>query len=113
MKIENEKSAQHMAGVLQVEKSGSSMEIHESLQIPNLIGRTEEFRNRLLLDYPQLTPRQVEIASLLRNGMSSKEISILLNIEVDSINKQRARIRKSLDINRTQNLMTFLQQIAF
>jgi DNA-binding CsgD family transcriptional regulator len=111
LKIENEKSARQMAGVLQVEESSSSKDINESMQIPDIIGQTEEFRNRLLIDYPKLTPRQVEIAGLLHNGMSSKEISILLNIEVDSINKQRARIRKTLDISRTQNLMTFLKRV--
>jgi len=79
--------------------------------MPNHVGRNDEFRNRLLLNFPRLTPRQIEIAELLRNGMSSKEMSILINIEVDSINKQRARIRKSLGLNRTQNLMTFLQVV--
>ena len=112
MEIEKEKSSRQMADALQIETSGSPMNIHESLKIPNLVGITEEFRNSLLKKYPQLTPRQVEIVSLIRSGISSKEISILLNIEVDSINKQRARIRKSFDINRTQNLMTFLQKFA-
>ena len=111
MKIEKEKSIQQMASVLQVEESDSPKDIHEPIQILNIIGRTEKFRTNLLIDFPELTPRQLEIAGLLKNGMSSKEISVMLNIEVESINRQRTRIRKTMNLNRNINLTTSLQKL--
>ena len=46
-----------------------------------------------------LTSREYEICSLIRNGMSTKEIASMLNISADTVKNQRKSIRKKLGIS--------------
>lgn len=111
MKIEIEKRSEKMIGILEIDESDNSDENIKLINTMNYSGENIKFRNNLLIKFPELSPRQIEIAGLLRNGMSSKEISVLLNIEVDSINKQRTRIRKKMNLSRNINLITSLQKL--
>ncbi|MBC8197061.1 MAG: LuxR family transcriptional regulator [Candidatus Marinimicrobia bacterium] len=111
MKIEKEKRTEKMIEILKIDSSNNSNENLKLIRSINNSRKNEKFNNKLLVNYPELSPRQIEIAGLLRNGMTSKEISVLLNIEVDSINKQRARIRKAMNLSRNINLMSNLQKL--
>jgi len=63
--------------------------------------------------YAKLTPREIEICSLIKNGASSKQISRALNISLPTVNKHREKIRKKLVINkRDTNLTAFLQGLG-
>ena len=56
-----------------------------------------------------LTPRQFEIVSLIRQGRTTKEIAELLNATKDAIDKQRFIIRKKLGVNNDKiNLRSLL-----
>ena len=56
-----------------------------------------------------LTPRQFEIVSLIRQGRTTKEIAELLNATKDAIDKQRFIIRKKLGVNKDKiNLRSLL-----
>lgn len=56
-----------------------------------------------------LTPRQLEIVSLIRQGRTTKEIAELLNATKDAIDKQRFIIRKKLGVNKDKtNLRSLL-----
>jgi DNA-binding CsgD family transcriptional regulator len=56
-----------------------------------------------------LTPREIEIAALISDGMPSKEIADILNISIETVERHRCTIRKKLGINRTDiNLRSFL-----
>ncbi len=58
-----------------------------------------------------LTSREYEICSLVRNGMSTKEIASMLNISADTVKNQRKSIRKKLGISGDKiNLSGFLQK---
>ena len=60
----------------------------------------------------KLSPREVEICSTIKGGLSSKEISELLNISYKTIDKHRRNIRKKLGISKKRvNLVTFLQKL--
>jgi PAS domain S-box-containing protein len=60
--------------------------------------------------YSQLTPRELEICDMIKNRMSSKEISNTLNLSVVTVNKHREQIRKKLGLtNKEINLSTYLQ----
>nr|MBN2278649.1 PAS domain S-box protein [candidate division Zixibacteria bacterium] len=64
------------------------------------------FRDR----FSRLSPREMEICQLIRNGMSSKQISDHLNLAVVTIHKHREQIRKKLGITgKDINLISFLQ----
>lgn len=59
--------------------------------------------------YGRLTPREVEIANMLKSGAGSKEIADVLKISTATVNKHRERIRKKLAINKKDvNLTSFL-----
>jgi PAS domain S-box-containing protein len=61
--------------------------------------------------YTRLTPREIEICNLVRNGATSKEVARALNISKLTVNKHRERIRKKLIISGKEvNLTTFLQE---
>ena len=60
----------------------------------------------------RLTPREAEIARLIRNGMSSKEIAESLSLSLSTVHKHREMIRKKLGLaNEDINLATFLQSL--
>jgi len=64
------------------------------------------FRER----YAKLTPRELEICDLIKEGWSSKEISESLNLSLLTVHKHREEIRKKLGItNKNVNLGTYLR----
>jgi DNA-binding CsgD family transcriptional regulator len=68
------------------------------------------FIEQLRTDYSQLTPRELEICKMIKNGMMSKEISEILNVSILTVHKHREMIRKKLGIkNKNVNLSSFLQ----
>jgi PAS domain S-box-containing protein len=59
-----------------------------------------------------LSPKEIEIAGMIRTGLSSKEISSLLNISYKTVNRHRRNIRSKFGISHKKvNLTTFLQKI--
>ena len=61
--------------------------------------------------YPDLTPNEVRLCAFLKLNMSTKEISSITHQSVKSINMARFRLRKKLDIDRDENLISFLTQL--
>lgn len=60
----------------------------------------------------KLSPREVEIANLIKNGVSSKEICDMLNISFKTVETHRNKIRKKLGIiKKDVNLTTYLQTL--
>jgi len=56
------------------------------------------------------TPREVEVASLLNEGKTTKEIARIIGIATSSINTHRNQIRKKLGISKKKvNLRSHLQ----
>lgn len=109
--IEREKGAQKFLGIMEPEFLNEINSQTGLIEISKYFEKNKNLNNKLLSLFPDISPRQLEIAGLIKSGISSKEISILLNIEVDSINKQRARIRYKMKLTRNQNLMTSLQKL--
>lgn len=61
--------------------------------------------------FSKLSPREMEICNLIRNGASSKEIAKSLNISLITVSKHRERIRKKLFIsNKNISLSEFLNR---
>jgi PAS domain S-box-containing protein len=60
----------------------------------------------------KLTPREIEICDMIKEGLTSKEISGILGVSCQTIEKHRKNIREKLRIsNKNINLTTFLQQL--
>lgn len=76
----------------------------------NLEEITAPFINQLSLKYQSLTPTEIKICSMIRNGMRTKEIAEVQGVSIATINRHREHIRKKLKItNSAANLITYLQ----
>lgn len=73
---------------------------------------TSPFFDKLEQSISRLTPREMEVCSMVKNGLSSKEIAQALNTSEGTVRNQRKKIRKKLGLtsNKT-NLTSFLKQI--
>lgn len=67
-----------------------------------------EFYDNLNRMYPDLTPNEIKICAFLRLNMSTKEISAITHQSIKSINMARFRLRKKLNIETEDNLISYL-----
>ena len=57
----------------------------------------------------KLTPREMEVCNLVKNGLANKDIAKVLKISVHTVEKHRRMARKKLGLNRKNvNLYTYL-----
>lgn len=91
-------------------KQNSSKKIWEEFEI-RFKQVHAEFYVRLNERFPDLTPNEVKICAFLRLNMSTKEISAITHQSVKSLNMARFRLRKKMDIDRDENLISFLAQL--
>jgi tetratricopeptide (TPR) repeat protein len=82
-------------------------------------GRWQTFEERFRLLHPgfvstltghcrSLTPTEIKICSLLKIGLSSKEIADLLKVTGGNVDMHRSRIRKKLGLDSGTNLGSYL-----
>ncbi len=71
----------------------------------------KDFMNNLLQKHPNLTKGERNLALLIRGGMSTKEISMLLGLETKTINMNRYRLRKALGIPQDADLHDYLTSL--
>ncbi|MFH1878290.1 MAG: PAS domain S-box protein [Candidatus Omnitrophota bacterium] len=78
----------------------------------NLREITSSFARKITESNLNLTPREIEISNMIKNGFSSKEISKILNMSIRTAERHRNNIRKKLGIVKDKvNLTTYLQMI--
>lgn len=71
-----------------------------------------DFYDKLIEQFPNLSPQEQRLCAFLRLNMTSKEISEITGQRVSTIEMARTRLRKKLGITNTQtNLITFLAQV--
>jgi DNA-binding NarL/FixJ family response regulator len=74
---------------------------------------TSPYTGRILNQFRTLTPVEVNICNLLRNGLRSKEIADLRGVSAATISRHREHIRRKLKIaNQPVNLTTYLQSLT-
>lgn len=78
----------------------------------NLERLTSSFGRTLSSKYRSLTPREMQVADLIRYGRSTKEIAQILGVSSHTIETYRANLRKKLRLkNNKLNLRAFLKSI--
>ena len=79
----------------------------------NLRNITSSFSHNLSLKYLNLTFKEFQIADLVKEGNSSKNIAEILNVSERTIGFHRKNIRKKLAIaDRKTNLRTYLSRLS-
>jgi DNA-binding CsgD family transcriptional regulator len=71
---------------------------------------TSSFLSQLTRQHFELTPVEIAISAMIRNGLSTKEIAQLRGITEATVRRHRENIRQKLGLtNRKANLVTYLQ----
>jgi len=90
-------------------KTSAYIDIIES----NLKDIISPFSRKLSSKYSNLTPKEIQIANFIKEGKTSKEIAILMNVSKSAIDLHRWRLRKKLSLNKLKvNLRSHLGAIA-
>jgi DNA-binding CsgD family transcriptional regulator len=76
----------------------------------NLEEITSPFISQLSVSYNSLTPTEITVCNMIRNGMHTKSIAEMRGVSEATIKRHRERIRRKLNVtNQEVNLATFLQ----
>lgn len=79
----------------------------------NVRGIISPFLRRMTSTYLDLTPREIEIANLVKEGKTTKEITGILNISATAVDFHRKNLRAKFGIkSKKTNLMAFLSSLA-
>ena len=79
----------------------------------NLKDLSSKFGVQIKQEVVSLSPREVEICTMIRHGMGSKEISSRLHISLRTVETHRNTIRKKLGVSgKKVNLATYLRNLG-
>ena len=85
-----------------------SSELLSTLQV-RLAELTKPFLQRMSAIASELTPQEIEVAALIREGKTSQDIADRMHLSITTINFHRRNLRRKLGLNKTgTNLQTFL-----
>ena len=77
----------------------------------NLTELMSSFGKNIISEKIRLSPREIEVCNLVRNGLTNKEIANMLGITPSTIERHRFNIRKKLGISGEKiNLTTYLHE---
>ncbi|MGL4781611.1 MAG: tetratricopeptide repeat protein [Bacteroidales bacterium] len=78
----------------------------------NEINKNEQaFLDRLKLAHEDLSKNEIVLATLLRIGLSSKEIALLIESNPKTVNMARYRLRKKLNLETDDSLVAYFESL--
>jgi PAS domain S-box-containing protein len=90
-------------------RTGALVGILES----NLANIVSPFARKLSSKYLNLTPREIQVANLIKEGKTTKEIAEFMNVATSAIDTHRFHIRKKLGLNNQNiNLQSYLASLG-
>ncbi len=102
---------QHIRSLL-IDLQGQNQVSDRSINLQaNIESVNEEFYENLKKRYPDLSKSEAELCGYIRINLSSKDISILKNVEADSVKKSKTRLRRKLGISPDADIYEFVRQI--
>jgi len=74
---------------------------------------TSPLSRRFIMECSHLTPMETQVAGLIRQGRTTKEISDLMGVASSTVDYHRFNIRRKLDLtNRRINLQSYLKSMS-
>lgn len=67
-----------------------------------------DFMSRFKKEYSSLSPQEIKLSAYLRMNLSTKEIAYLMNISIRGVEIARYRLRKKLNLERSENLQEYI-----
>ncbi len=90
----------------------SSQRVHIEIIESHLNDIVSPFLRKLSSAYLSLTPREIEVATLVKEGKTTKEITMLLNISTTAVDFHRKNLRSKFGIkSKKTNLRSFLTSL--
>ncbi len=78
----------------------------------NLQDIASPFMHRLATEFLNFTPRELQVANLIKEGKTTKEIAEFMNISLPTVEIHRHHIREKLGLNKKKsNLRTYLASL--
>ena len=79
----------------------------------NLKKIVSPFLHNLASSYLELTPREIQVANLVKEGKTTKEMTEILNISATAVDFHRKNLRSKFGIkNKKTNLLAFLSSLS-
>ncbi|MBW2118501.1 MAG: PAS domain S-box protein [Deltaproteobacteria bacterium] len=95
------------------DRIGAENRTYLSIIKSNLENLVSPFANRLSSKAMNLTPTEIQIADLVKQGQTSKEIASMLSVSPNAVMFHRKNIRKKLGLaNKKTNLRSHLQSLS-
>lgn len=98
------KASSELSGIIEKISSKSAWKEFEE----NFEQVHEGFYKKLLEQYPNLTPAEIKVCSLLKTNMTTKDIALLTNRSVRTIENTRNSIRRKMNLPANANLVNHL-----
>lgn len=105
-KHKNHTSIEHIKSTIKVNTTKTWQEFET-----RFIKVNSSFYESLGKKHPNLSRNELKLCALIKLNFSTKEMSQLLGISPDSINKARYRLRKKLELQRDDNLTIYINTI--
>ena len=91
----------------------ANQKVYVGILESNLLDIISPFSHRLSMKHLHLTPTQIQIANLVKDGKTTKEIAQLMHSSPRTVECHRRNIRRRLGINNTKsNLRAYLLSIV-
>lgn len=71
----------------------------------------DDFIRRLLVNHPDLLPKEIELVLLLKRNTASKDIAAMTFRSVNTIKVARSKLRTKLGLQQSDNMVNYLLQI--
>jgi DNA-binding response OmpR family regulator/DNA-binding CsgD family transcriptional regulator len=71
----------------------------------------DDFIRRLLVNHPDLLPKEIELILLLKKNTASKDIAAMTFRSVNTIKVARSKLRSKLGLKQSDNLVNYLLQL--
>jgi len=99
-----------IADVINELKTGTSNDSWAEFEIRFQQVHTSFYEN-LNIKYPDLSPNELRLCAFLKLNMTTKDISAITYQSLNSIEMARSRLRKKLNLTKSDNLILFLNKL--